>query len=257
MTPLTVESAARSVGRDWRRFLAVLDSSPDADWSRPTRLAGWTVTDLVVHTVWGVSMEADALRRCRLRIEASAEGQVADPSSPPRELATRLRDAVEHLLAELASLDEGEAGVRLVPMPYGTMPLTAVLPILVMEAGVHANDLLAAVGQDEPLPGDVTSATAAVVAAFAPTFAAAASEVPTDGTVVALVSPGSHLRLQFAGDRWQVVGDDRAATATIHAADDSTLMLFALGRLDPADARLTVAGSAEALRLFKRWIPGP
>ncbi len=50
--------------------------------------------------------------------------------------------------------------------------------ILVMEAGVHTNDLAAAVGRDEGLRADVVASTESVLRVFLPVLAASAPEAP-------------------------------------------------------------------------------
>lgn len=242
-----------SVGRSWGRFLAQLRAAGDGDWSRPTRLAGWTVADLAAHAVWGASMEADALRRWRTGAPGRAEGRTIDASAGADALIAAFDEAQQALVGELARLD-GEDRDRPVPMPYADLPLDSVLPILVMEAGVHTNDLLAAFGNDEPLPEDVTAASVTFLKVFAPFLAAQAAEVPSDPTVVRLSSPGIDLRLSFAGGTWSLTGPGDSgdeAHVAVRAADDSTLMLYALGRVD------TGVEPPEAGRTFKRWFPGP
>lgn len=239
-----------SVDRSWGRFLAQLRAAGDGDWSRPTRLAGWAVADLAAHAVWGASMEADALRRWRTGADGRAEGRTVDASAGPDALTAAFEQARQELLDELARLDDGDPA-RPVPMAYFDVPLADVLTILVMEAGVHASDLLAAFGQDDALPGDVTAASAAFLATFGPVVASQATERPPDGTVVALAGPRVDLRFAYVDGAWTTADRQREPDVTLRAPDDSTLVLYAFGRVasgvEPPDAG----------RAFKRWFPGP
>ena len=244
-----------SVARSWGRFLAELQAAGDTAWSDPTRLSGWAVADLAAHAVWGASMEADALRRWRTGASGRAEGRTMEPSAGREALTTAFDQAQRALVDELAQVGDGDR-TRSVPMPYADLPLDTVLPILVMEAGVHTNDLLAALGRDEPLPDEVTAASVSFLETFVPFLAGQATEVPADPTEIALSSPGTDLRFSFSGGTWSLAPRDRPGEPdfAVRAPDGSTLMLYALGRLDPDDPRL---GSTDAARLIKRWIPGP
>lgn len=257
MNALSAGEVRTAVGREWGRFTALLGSldGDAAGWSRPTRLPGWTVADLAAHAVWGVSMEADALRRARTGAPGTAEGRVADPSSGPGVVLGRLVEAVEALLAELDQV-AGDDAERSLPLPYGDVPMALALSIFTMEAGVHADDLAAALGGEGSLAPDVCAATVPVLRVFLPILAAGATEKPAEHTAVVLQGPTVRLALRFAGGTWEAA-DAAEPTATVTGRDDSTILLYALGRTRPGDPRLTVSGSAEVLDAFKRWCPGP
>jgi uncharacterized protein (TIGR03083 family) len=242
-----------AVDRDWGSAvdrLAVLD---DDGWATPTRCAGWTVADLVRHTVWGVSMEADALRRVRLAEDGTADGLDLPRDTPPTELLARLREARSDLVDELGQVaaDPG----RPAPMPYGDVPVSAVLDVFVMEAAVHAGDVAHALGADVPLEPDAVAATAAVLAAFFPVFAANSTSPPADGTTFALA--GSSVRLAGGWTDGALQMGDVDAPAVSVTGEDSPVLLFALGRLPADDPRLTVTGDAGLARAFKTYVPGP
>jgi hypothetical protein len=139
-------------------------------------------------------------------------------------------------------------------MPYGPVPIDLVLPIFTMEAGIHAHDLLATCGRPEALSVEVVTATAIVLAAYLPILASAAEaeEPPAEGTVVALRSPSVDLRLRFSERAW-APANGHGPIDVIAADDDTSLLLFALGRA-PVEV---VHGSASAAGKFKAWFPGP
>lgn len=68
---LPLDLARVAVAAEWAHFSELLTSAEDA-WAAPTRLEGWTVRGLAAHAVWGISMEADALRRLRIGAEGRA-----------------------------------------------------------------------------------------------------------------------------------------------------------------------------------------
>lgn len=256
---MTVTDTRTAVAREWRRFIRLLPAltGPDS-WEVATRCQGWSVAELAAHAVWGISMEADALHRARRGITAPAEGRTVDARAVrPEVILAELRAALRALLDELAAVDDRD-GDRIVPLPYGQLPLALFLPILVMEAGIHTDDLAAAVrpAADTPLPGDVVVASTAFLATFLPALAAAAQETPMAGTVVALRGPTVDLRLTLGDGGWSAETIDDA-TGVIEADDDSTIVRFALGRLRPDDPRLAVSGLPGLEHAFKRWFPGP
>ena len=259
MKPLAVAEVRAAVAREWGRFIAALPASADiAGWGTATRCQDWTVADLAAHAVWGASMEADALRRARLGLSEPAEGRTVDAAEvAPEVIAAELYAARQALVEELAVVGDHD-GDRIVPLPYGQLPLAMFLPILVMEAGIHTDDLAAAVspGDDDPLPDDVVVAGTAFLAMFLPLLAGAAQETPAPGTVVSLRGDAVDLRLSFGDSGWSTETVDDA-TAVIEAQDDSTLVRFALGRLAADDPRLAVSGVPGLGHVFKRWFPGP
>lgn len=143
----------------WDGFAAALRVAGQAAAVRPTRLAGWTVEDLVRHTAWGMSMEAEALRLAVVaegaRHGARAAGRVVDG------LAGDALDLAWHRArAELAAGFDvvgdvvRRGAVPVLPLPYGDVPLAVALDTFVMEAAVHGDDLRAAlVGHAEPGDG--------------------------------------------------------------------------------------------------------
>ncbi|NMO93931.1 maleylpyruvate isomerase family mycothiol-dependent enzyme, partial [Actinomycetospora sp. TBRC 11914] len=241
------------MARDWGRTLAALDELGDAAADTPTRCAGWSVTDLARHGAWGTTMEADALRRARTGTPGTAEGQ--EPSGGPAEVAAALRAGVAALDDELARADE-LAPDAVLAIPFGVIPAVFGLHVFTMEAGVHADDAVAACGRDEPLAQDVVRATTTVLPPVFPALAGAGGEAPPpEGTVFALRGPSVDLRFALLDGVWQAApGED--PTASVTGADDTAVLRFALGRLAADDLRLTFDGERELAAGFKRWFPG-
>jgi hypothetical protein len=121
--------------------------------------------------------------------------------------------------------------------------------VFAMEAGVHADDALSALGADEPLGADVVTATAVVLSAVLPALAAS---VPAAGTVVGLTGPTVDLRFGVTDGAWQAV--DLPPTVSVVGTSDTAVLRFALGRTGADDPALTVDEGALA---FKTWFPGP
>jgi uncharacterized protein (TIGR03083 family) len=251
---LTPTDARSAVARDWGRTLAALDALGDAAADTPTRCAGWTVLDLARHGAWGTSMEADALRRARTGEAGTAEGH--EPAGGPAEVAAALRASVADLDAELARAGE-LAPDAVLAIPFGAIPAPFGLAVFTMEAGVHADDAVAATGRDEPLGDDVVRATTTVLPPVLPVLAAAGGEAPPpEGTVFALTGSTVDLRFALLDGTWQAAPDEDP-TATVAGVDDTAVLRFALGRLPADDPRLTFDGERDLAAGFKRWFPGP
>ena len=245
---LPLDAVRAAVDREWERFRGLLGS---LDWSAPTRLPGWNVGDLAVHAVWGVSMEADALHRRRTGRDGRADGRTVPAGAVREELGV----ACAALGGELDRLTEDDLGST-VPLPYGDVPVVVFSQILVMEAGVHTSDLAVAAGRASGLAPDVVEATAMTLRLFLPGLAVSASERPATGTTIALCGETVDLGFRYVGDRWEATPGPAPADATI-TCDDSTVLLFALGRVPGTDARLSISGDQDAGRRFKLWMPGP
>lgn len=256
---LAFEAVRASVERDWRRFLSLLTPLTEDDgWTAPTRLRGWSVRDLAVHSVWGVSMEADALHRWRTSAGGRADGRRVDASANGEGVVNELDAAVRALVSELEAAAAEGGPEAPAPLPYGDVPVPMFLDILVMEAGVHASDLADALGFDDGLPDDVVAASAAFLNTFLPLLASRATEPPPGPTTLALQGTTVRLAFHYDGEAWRPADDAATgpAAATV-AGDDSTVLLYALGRVPVDDPGLTVTGDPAAASLFKSWVPGP
>ncbi|MEJ2870894.1 maleylpyruvate isomerase family mycothiol-dependent enzyme [Actinomycetospora sp. OC33-EN08] len=244
---LTDVQAREAVARCWGGALEVLETLPDDGWALPTRCAGWSVLDLARHGAWGTSMEADALRRAGAGEDGSGVG--IEPDGGPSAVLAALRASVADLVAALDRPGVGEGSVTI---PFGGIPAAFALQVFAMEAGVHADDLAAALGRDGELGADVVTATGVVLPAVFPVLAATAGQVTAEGTVVALQGPTLDLRFGVVDGAWAAV--DLAPTATVRSDSDTALLRFALGRVGADDPALQVD---EGARAFKTWFPGP
>lgn len=255
---LSVQEARETVDREWGRTLELLTRAQDPDWQRSTRCAGWTVADLAAHAVWGVTMETDALRRARLALPGRADGLEVAPGTDHEAVVSLLDQARDSLVLEVGHL-EGRDLDASAPMPYGDVPVRALLDVFAMEAGIHGSDLAAALGVAEGLSPTVVRAAESFLLTFLPLLAQQAGVTPPDAaSSFALV--GATVRIT---GRWDdgtlTVGDpeDPVEAASIVSGDDTAVLLFALGRIPVQDPRLEVSGDLELASGFKRYVPGP
>jgi len=241
--------------REWASVTRLLAGLTGEKWNQATRCAGWSILDLGRHVVWGVSMEADVLRRARTGEREPADGTTMTTDSRPHEVLEALHVASGDLDAEMQRLGPDD-GNRTCPMPYGEIPLSLALEVFVYEAGIHASDFAHAVGVDRPLADDVVPPTALVTTQFLPVFASGSTSSPAVGTSFSLKGGSISLDGQWSADGL-VMGDAAEAPSVTVAGDDSAVLLFAAGRLTADDERLTVEGSSDLARDFKVYVPGP
>ena len=222
----------------------------DDAWTTETRCAGWSVADLVAHTCWGTSFEADGLRRARTEAIGVAEGDEVGAERTPEVLRHHFAANADSLVGEMNAFLEAPYD-RAVPMPYGALPIPLAFDVFAMEAGVHTSDLASALGEDDRLEPDVCRASLEFLHAFGPVMADPAARLEP-GQSVGLRCGQGMVRFFHDGDGWHA---DRLAASTTITGDDSDVVLFALGR-GPI-AALIVEGDPEVAARFKDLIPGP
>ena len=162
----------------------------------------------------------------------------------------------EQLLAEMDWHTPESLGSVICPMYYGPVPGPLAVNVWAFEAGIHANDLAAALGEDLPLAPDVVQATATVLGASLPLLAMAAAERPASSVAFVLAGDTVRLDLRYDGASWQPGPGPGEETVRI-SGDDTAVLLFALGRIVLDHPGLAVSGGQEDARRFKDYAPGP
>jgi len=111
-------------------------------WEQMSPCEGWNARDLALHA-------AGVLRM----VETAATGTPApEASGDPAAAWSAARDAV------LAALDHDGVLHKVVPTPFGEMPIDGLIGILFVDALTHTWDLARAVGGDERLAPELVAA---------------------------------------------------------------------------------------------------
>jgi uncharacterized protein (TIGR03083 family) len=229
----------------------------DDEWAAPMRCVGWTVGDLVAHLVAAAQGQAEGLRAA-----AAGGGPVPPLDIPDTRDPAKLQELLEDGASELRDALSGvtpELAEALVPLPFGFVPMMLALQIVPVEYGFHRNDLLEALGEDEPLAPDVALSLIQILPGLLPVLAGGTpvsppGARPTQPLAYSLRSPSGSVTVAFDGQSWSPVQDDPGACRV--EGDDNAIALFAMGRIGAGDSRLTVSDPASAAR-FKSWFPGP
>jgi uncharacterized protein (TIGR03083 family) len=253
-------TATAAIQRGFESIVSRLDKLTDAEWQTQVRCAGWTVADLAAHVIGASRGQADALRRA---VGGGTELARLDPPDgrEPRVLMDALKDGYEQLFAALRAVPP-EAADGLVPLPFGLLPAPVALQIVPLEYGFHDNDLAWALGDQAPLPADVSASLLAIAPGLLGLLAAGTpvspvGVLPPGPMSFRLTSPAGELLASYDGAAWSFApGPDPAAVTCEIAGDDSSLALFIMGRIDAGHADLAVS-DADAAAQFKQFFPGP
>lgn len=249
---LGFEDTLKTIRRELEETSRLVDGLSAEDWSRPTRCAEWTVTDLVTHIGDAANYQGEAFRRM-------LSGSMDVPDVPehragdPEEAAQTFRGGRDHLLAALEEITPEQADEP-VPLPFSVFPASIAAIVALIEYGFHRNDLEWALGDERPLSEDVASTMIATLGGFLPQV----ESQPPDGPLAyRFEAPSGTLVVASDGGDWTATEETSAPTCVI-AGDDSTVSLFALGRIPADTPGLTVSGErADEAKAFKRYFPGP
>ncbi|MFD7923318.1 sterol carrier family protein [Streptomyces sp. NPDC059740] len=132
----------------------------EAEWERPTRLAGWDVRSLAAHVAFAVDSVAVRLAQpapARQELALADWGQATVAFAAASQQAVREVEGADDPVARLdsaaarfAELVEPEPATRLLTTPVGAVRLDDYLVTRCVELAVHTDDLAAALGVDVP-----------------------------------------------------------------------------------------------------------
>jgi uncharacterized protein (TIGR03083 family) len=209
----------------------------------PTPCAAWTVDDLAAHVAVGAFRDAEAFHRARLGT-ASPPGELELGEVDP---AAAIRLAVGHLGGAFADPPPRWPAV---PTPFGAFPVADALRCLVIEFGVHLDDLQVAVG--EP-PAGFSPATLQALFGFGELYLLLqAAPLEAEPLTFTLTAPATTMSVTWTGRRW-TAGNGSARECRIAGSDDEIARLM-LRRLDVTDTRIDLLDPHRLAPLFARAI---
>lgn len=243
--------------RQRRRLATALASFTDEQWSHPSRCAGWSNRDVIVHldstnTFWSMSIAAG------VHGEPTRFLATFDPVASPAQLVTGSGDvstgevlarfvaSTDALVGLCSSLDHAGWSAA-AEAPPGHVSVSAVAHHALWDSWVHERDVLVPLGLAPEPEADEVAACLRYVAALGPALAlnrgAAGSGVlaidATGPDVVVVVDIGEQVVVR--------AGAAGAPTAELRLAGDAVELLEALSVRRPL-TQLIPVGSAWMLR---------
>lgn len=215
--------------------------------STQTRLAGWDVAALANHVAAVAWQQGEAFHRARMQI-AEAPSYVAVKLADPVDAIER---ATTHLRSGIDQLDA--TGEPIVPLPFAALPASFAAAVLLIEYGVHLNDLEHALGESTELRGPAADAVIELMGAMLPGLASSGPDGPASFALRA--ESRAPTSIAWRDGAWQSVPDGDA-DCTIEGSP-SAIALFSLGRISADDPSLRVTGDAALGTAFKTFFPGP
>jgi uncharacterized protein (TIGR03083 family) len=234
LLPITEAVAAEALA-----FADRLDTVDPARRGASTPCADWTIDDLATHVATGMVRDAEAFHRARFGVPSPPGEAILGEAEP----AGVVRTAVAHLVD---AVTRGPQTWPTVPLPFGPYPVAAALQSLIVEFGVHRNDLEVATGQRIPPFSD---ATRTALFGFGEHYLLRqAAPLEASACAFTLTAPSATLSVTWTGDRW-VRGAGAVRECRIAGSDDAVARLM-LRRLDITDPRIDLLDPHHLAPLF-------
>lgn len=251
---MDVDPVVGALGEQQAELSGVLAGLADDDWMRPSRCAGWSVSDVVLHVAQTNDLALASLEgtfaavAARLgggapgsTVDAAAAGMVATERGQPNDLVLqRWMAGAEALRVEFESFDLSKR----VHWVAGELSARTLAATRLAETWIHTGDVAEAVGV-VLVPADRLRHVARLAWRTLPYAFAKAGRKMTGPVGFELTGP--------LGDRWSFVPDRRPVTTIRGEADD--LCLVAARRIDPGRTSLEGDGpdAAAVLELVRTY----
>ncbi|MFN8105230.1 MAG: maleylpyruvate isomerase family mycothiol-dependent enzyme [Acidimicrobiia bacterium] len=233
--------------RQRRRLAAALGSLTDEQWDHPSRCAGWTARDVVVHldstnTFWTYSIRAG------LRGEPTRFLADFDPAASPAAMVAASRDvpvgevldrftaSTEALCDSLGSV-AGDDWSALAEAPPGHLSVEALVHHALWDAWVHERDIMLPLGQPSPEEADEVAACLRYVVALSPAFSI--SQAGAGGAVLTVAATDPETSLVVEVGHGVEVRPGTAPDADVGLEGDAVGLVEALSVREPLDAAVT------------------
>ena len=237
--------------RQRRRLVATLASFGDAEWEHPSRCAGWTTRDVVVHldttnSFWAASIQAGTQGQPTRfltdfdPVASPAQHVAAAGERHHAEVFERFAESTEAFAAIAASLTPREVADAVAEAPPGHISVSGVLHHALWDAWIHERDILLPLGTEPVVEPDEVAASLRYAAALGPALALTRGQHRPTRLTVRATDPAV---------RFDVVVDDRVEVHTVESsgpATDLELTGDAVELLEALSIRLPLPPSAPA-----------
>ncbi len=237
-------------------LLTILAGFDDADWTRPTPAAGWTVTDQVSHLAYfdeATLLSLTDEQRFRLEADALTAGGEDFPDTVAAdhrhlggaELLAWFRRARAALLDAYARVDPQ----RRLPWYGPDMGPASSVTARLMETWAHGQDIADAVGTERPATDRLRHIAHLGVRTFAFSYALNGRAVPAEPVRVELVAPDG-------GDAW-VWGPSDAPDRVTGPALDFCLVVTQRRHVSDTALELTGATARDWISIAQTFAGAP
>ena len=203
----------------------------DADPTSATRLPEWDIDALARHVAAVAWQQGEAFHRARV-------GATHAPSY--LEIGSdQLERAAAHMRSGIDQLDASSEPI--VPLPFAALPASFAAAVLLIEYGVHLNDLEHALGETTELREPVADAVVELMGAMLPGLASSEPDRPAS---FALRTPDATTHVAWRDGSWQSGGEIEPDCAIEGSSSD--IALFALGRKPASELTSAATGRSPA-----------
>lgn len=191
---MTLENLLTAASHEALTFADLLESLDPTQRRSPTPCAGWTIHDLADHVAVVCFRDAEAYHRARAHITTPPGELTLD--NPDLPAAIRL--GVGHLQA---AFDQAPGRWPVIPAPFGDFPVAAALRSLILEFGVHLDDLMVASGDRH---AKFSAATIEAIFGFGELFLLRQAQPLESGPVtLRLTAPSKSMAITWTGKTWE------------------------------------------------------
>jgi len=246
---IVLEGSPAAIGeaviRQRRRLASTVATFDDEQWAHPSRCAGWTNRDVIVHldstnTFWSFSITA-GLRGEPTRFlagfdpVASPAALVAGaPDATDAEVCDRFQSSTDALIELLGSLSDAQWST-VAEAPPGHLSVAAVAHHALWDSWIHERDVLVPLGSVPERHADEIDASLRYVAALAPAFALTRGTAPDGRLTIDVTDPDVSIDVDVT-DR--VTVRDASGTPGVRLHGDAVELLESLSIRRPLDQEL-------------------
>lgn len=190
---MTLDDLLTAASHEALAFADLLESLDPAQRRSPTPCAGWTIDDLADHVAVVSFRDAESYHRARAQITTPpGELTLANP-----DLSAAIRLAIAHLQA---AFDQAPSQWPVIPTPFGDFPVAAALNSLILEFGVHLDDLKVATGERH---STFSPATIEAILGFGELFLLRQAQPLESGPVTLRLNASSKsMAITWTGKNW-------------------------------------------------------
>jgi uncharacterized protein (TIGR03083 family) len=190
---MTITDLLTAASHEALAFADLLDGLTPDQRRSPTPCTGWSIDGLATHVAAGYFRDAEAFHRARLHTN-TPPGELALANT---DLPAAIRLAVEHLQS---AFEHPPSQWPEIPARFGRFPVAAALRSVILEFGVHLDDLKVATGDRH---STFSPATIEAILGFGELLLLRQAQPLESGPVtLRLTAPSKSMAITWTGKAW-------------------------------------------------------